>query len=462
MDTAETIEAERERLVELSREVWETPELALQEEASSRTLRTVLADAGFDVATGVGGMPTAFTATYGEGGPRIGILGEFDALPGLSQRVAAERDPIEPGGPGHGCGHNLFGVACLGAALAVKRAIDRGDVSGTVVYCGCPAEETLVGKVYMARDGVFDDLDAALTWHPGDLNQPTRGSTFALDSVRFEFAGVSAHAAVSPEAGRSALDAVQLANTGVEYVREHLPDEARIHYSIPDGGDAPNVVPSEASVWYYVRAPSRAEVDRITDWIRDVAAGAAQMTRTDVEERYVTGCYDYRPNETVTDVIADVMADLGSLSWTDDQRAFAAELQATLDPDAVARRVDGLPDEHADRAAGAALYGRPVIGADASTSAGSTDVGDVSYLAPTGQFRAATWPLGTPLHTWQAVAANGDFGVEGMLYAATVLGETARRLMADAATLDRAREEFATLPAYESPLPAGAEPPLQD
>lgn len=460
MDAFETVESEREHLVELAREVWETPELALQEEESSRTLRAALAAEGFDVETGVGGMPTAFTATYGEGGPRIGILGEFDALPGLSQHVSAERDPVEPGGPGHGCGHNLFGVACLGGALAVKRAIDRGEISGSVVYYGCPAEETLVGKVYMARDGAFDDLDAALTWHPGDLNQPKRGSTFALDSIRFEFAGVSAHAAVSPEAGRSALDAVQLANTGVEYVREHLPDEARIHYSIPDGGGAPNVVPSEASVWYYVRAPSRAEVERISDWLRDVAAGAARMTRTDVEERYVTGCYDYQPNAVVTDVVEDVLTDLGPLSWTEGQRALARDLQETLDPDDVARRVERLPDDHADRAAGRALYGHPVPDEAASTSAGSTDVGDVSYIAPVGQFTAATWPLGTPLHTWQAVAANGDFGVEGMLYAAKVVGETARRLAADPDTLARAREEFEAVPAYESPLPEGAEPPF--
>jgi len=460
MNAFETVETERERLAELARELWETPELALEERESSRTLREALAAEGFDVETGVGGMPTAFTATYGEGAPRIGILGEFDALPGLSQHVGAERDPIESGAPGHGCGHNLFGVACLGAAVAVERAIDRGEVEGTVVYYGCPAEETLVGKVYMARDGAFDDLDAALTWHPGDLNQPTRGSTFALDSVRFRFEGVSAHAAVSPETGRSALDAIQLANTGVEYMREHLPDEARVHYSIPDGGGAPNVVPAEASVWYYVRAPTRSAVDRITDWLRDVAAGAARMTRTDAEERYVTGCYDYQPNGAVTDVLREVMCDLGTLEWNEGQEALARELQETLEADAVARRVEKLPGEHAERAAGRALYGDPVPDEEADTSAGSTDVGDVSHIAPTGQFTAATWPLGTPLHTWQAVAANGDFGVEGMLYAAKVVGETAVRLLDDPETLDRAHEEHEQLPAYESPLPADAEPPV--
>jgi aminobenzoyl-glutamate utilization protein B len=460
MDVFETVERERERLAELAREIWDTPELALEEEESSRTLREALAAEGFDVETGIGGMPTAFTATYGQGEPRVGILGEFDALPGLSQHVSAEREAIEPGGPGHGCGHNLFGVACLGAAVAVKRAIDRGEVSGTVVYYGCPAEETLVGKVYMAREGAFDDLDAALTWHPGDLNQPTRGSTFALDSIRFEFQGVSAHAAVSPESGRSALDAVQVANTGVEYMREHLPEEARIHYSIPDGGDAPNVVPAEASVWYYVRAPSRPEVERISDWLRDVAAGAARMTRTDVEERYITGCYDYQANEAVTDVLWEVMGEVGTLEWNAGQEALARELQETLEPEAVARRVERLPGEHAERAEGRALYGAPVPDERAGTSAGSTEVGDVSYVTPTAQFTAATWPLGTPLHTWQAVAANGDFGVEGMVYAAKVLGGTAVRLLAEPAVLDRAREEFEELPAYESPLPEDATPPF--
>ena len=259
----EAVEAERDRLYGLADRIWSTPELGLHEEESSAALADALADAGFDVETGIGGMPTAFRAEYGTGGPRIGLLGEFDALPSLSQTVNAERDPVEDGAPGHGCGHNLFGTAGVGAAIAVKRAIESGDLDGTVVFLGCPAEETLVGKVFMARAGAFDDLDAALTWHPNDLSHPQLKSSNALDSIQYRFEGESAHAAAAPWAGRSALDAVELLNAGSEYMREHLSEESRLHYVITDGGEAPNVVPETAEVWYYVRAPTRREVEQI-------------------------------------------------------------------------------------------------------------------------------------------------------------------------------------------------------
>lgn len=276
-------------------------------------------------------MPTAFVASYSAGdGPTIGILGEYDALPGLSQAVGAERDPIDEGGPGHGCGHNLFGTAGAGAAVAVKRAMERGDATGEVRFYGCPAEETLVGKTFMARAGVFDDLDAAVTWHPSDHTAPQRGSSLALDSLSFSFEGKSAHAAASPESGRSALDAVELLNAGSEYMREHVPQEVRVHYNIQEGGSAPNVVPAEASVWYFVRAPDRDGVERVTAWLREIAEGAATMTRTDVTKRYYTGCSRMVSNSVVADTFRETMADLEPVAFDDDAYELAARLQETF------------------------------------------------------------------------------------------------------------------------------------
>ncbi|MEF8789509.1 MAG: amidohydrolase [Haloarculaceae archaeon] len=460
----ETVDSSRERLYELAQELWETPELGLHEYESSELLVETLREEGFEVETDVGGMPTAFVATYGEAGPKVGILGEFDALPGLSQKVKADRDPIEEGEPGHGCGHNLFGVAALGGAVAVKRAIESGDVEGTIRYYGCPAEETLVGKTYMARAGVFDDLDAALTWHPGDLSTPRLGSSNALNSIVFEFEGESAHAAGSPESGRSALDGVELMNTGVEYMREHISDDARLHYSIVDGGDAPNVVPAQASVWYFVRAPSREEVERNTEWLRDIAEAATMMSQTEVDERFLSGCYDYLANHTISDVIWEQMQAVGPIEYEEADHAFARDLLETVPDDRRAAELAGLPEAVRETVEDHALYPEPVEPYDeGDMTAGSTEVGDVSYITPTAQFSAATWPVGTPGHSWQVVASNGDFGQKGIAFAAKVLAGTAYELMTDPETLEAAREEFVEATdgePYETPLPPEAEPPF--
>ncbi|MFC7157838.1 M20 family metallopeptidase [Halomarina halobia] len=461
-DLFETVETEREHLFDLADQIWRTPELGLGERESAAVLIEALDEEGFVIETGVGGMPTAFEACFGEGDPTIAILGEYDALPGLSQTISAEREPIEAGGPGHGCGHNLFGTAGVGAVIAVKRVMERENLPGRIVFFGCPAEEILVGKVFMARDGAFDDVDAALTWHPGDLSSPWRGSSLALDSIRFEFQGVSAHAAASPESGRSALDAVQLLNTGVEYMREHISEKARVHYSIVDGGEAPNVVPPTASVWYYVRAPTRQEVERVSDWLREIANGAAMMTRTEVSDRFITGCYAYLPNDVLTDTIWENMQKVGSIDYDADDRAFASDLQETISDAEIEARLADLADDWRKDVRGNALYADPVPAFDEGT-AGSTDVGDVSWLTPTAQFRGATWPVGTPAHSWQAVAANGDFGREGMLFASKVLAATAVDLVTDRDLLDAARSEFDTVTSgseYESPLPDGIEPPF--
>ena len=462
-DVYRGVEDRRETLYGLSDEIWSTPELGLHEEASAAALTDALAAEGFEVETGIGGMPTAFVARYGEGEPRIGILGEYDALPGLSQEVAAERRPVEAGAPGHGCGHNLFGTAGVGAAAAVAEAIDDG-LDGTVVFFGCPAEETLVGKTFMARAGAFDELDAAVTWHPSDLTRPQLSSSLALDSIQFTFEGVSAHAAAAPESGRSALDAVQLLGTGVEYMREHVPDDARIHYSVPDGGGAPNVVPASATVWFFVRAPTRAGVDRLSDWVGDVAEGAALMTGTSVERRYVTGCYDLLSNRPIADRFGEVMADLGAVGYDDDDRAFAAELKETIPADQLDDAVADLPDDVRPAVREAAVYDEPIAAYDAGeVGMGSTEVGDVSWITPTAQFRATTWAVGTPPHTWQAVAANGDFGRKGGVYAAKVLAGTVHDLLADPDLRAEARAAWADDTGgrtYESPLPDDAEPPF--
>lgn len=464
IDLLETIEADRERLERLSRQLWEIREVALSEHESAALLSGVLENEGFTVTRGIGGLPTAFVAEYGAGTPRIGILGEYDALPGLSQRVTAQREQATAkDAPGHGCGHNLFGVGSLGGASAVKRAIDAGN-DGTVVYYGCPAEETLVGKVYMARAGVFDDLDAVLSWHPSHHNSPFMARTLAMNSIKYTFLGETAHAGTAPESGRSALDAVQLMNTGVEYMREHISTDARIHYTITDGGDAPNVVPARATVWYYVRAPTRGTVERLTDWLDDITEGAALMTQTATERDFVTGCYSYLPNDRLSRVVHENQRLIGTIPFTDDDRAFAEELKAQLSPETIRGQLPDAPPELLAETRDRALFSEPQSAFDrGDLRPGSTDVGDVSWITPTAQFWAAAWPVGTPAHSWQAVAASGSFGSKTAVYAAKVLAGTAWDLMTDESLLGDAHEEFeegTTDAAYETPLPAGTEPPI--
>ncbi len=460
----DAVESESERLIGLARDIWENPELGLQEEYASSLLGNALADAGFAVRTGVGGMPTAFIASYGTGDPTIGILGEYDALPSLSQAVSACQEPNGDGGPGHGCGHNLFGVAGVGAALALKQAIDRGDIDGSIRFYGTPAEETIVGKVYMAREGVFDDLSAALTWHPCDVTGPQRTSSLAVDSVKYHFSGTPSHAAQSPATGRSALDAVQLMNTGVEYLREHAPDKARIHYTIPNGGGVPNVVPSEATAWYFIRSPKRPQVDRLSDRVSEIAEGAAMMTGTSVSREYVTGAWELLSNDTIGDVMYENLQAAGPIDYSEADRSFARDLQESMDAGTIEDRFFDLPESVAATIDDASLFSKPFERTDRSRlMMGSTDVGDVSWITPTAQFRASAWAVGTRPHTWQAVAASGGFGTKAAPYAAKALAGTAYDLFTQRETLAAATAEFEeqTGPrSYHSPLPEDAEPPF--
>lgn len=458
------VESEHDALVGLARDIWDHPELGLAEEYSSGLLRETLADAGFHIETDVGGMPTAFVASYGDGDPTIGILGEFDALPDLSQEVSTCKKPATTGGPGHGCGHNLFGVAGVGAALGLKAAIDHGSVDGTVRFYGTPAEETIVGKVYMARDGAFDDLDAALTWHPCDVTGPQRTSSLAVDSVKYSFSGTSAHAAQSPVSGRSALDAVQLMNMGVEYLREHAPEKARIHYTITEGGGTPNVVPSESTAWYFIRAPSRPQVDRLSTRVTEIAEGAALMTGTSMTNKYLTGAWELLSNDTIADVMYDNLSFLGRIEYSPADREFAAELKDTIDQATIEGRLANLPDDAASELSGSSLHSEPFERTDSSDlMMGSTDVSDVSWITPTAQFRVASWPVGTRPHTWQAVSASGGFGTKSAPYAAKALAGTAYDLFTEPDTLAAATAEFEDETgdrSYESPLPPQAEPPF--
>jgi aminobenzoyl-glutamate utilization protein B len=449
------------KLIDLARAMWEDPEVGLQEDHAARLIADRLKNAGFSLAMGVGQMPTAFVASWGKGNPIIGILGEYDALPGLSQKVRTTREPIAEGAPGHGCGHNLLGVGALGASLAVKKAMEKGSIHGTIRYYGCPAEETLVGKVFMARDGVFDDLNTALTWHPSDVNTVLSLKTLAMNSFKVNFHGVAAHAGWSPESGRSALDGVQLMDIGVNYMREHIVQEARVHCVITEGGKAPNVVPPYAQAWYYVRAPNRDQVDQIYAWMCDIAKGAALMSGTTCDIEFLTGCYDTLPNEALEKVLLEKLAKVNAPRFTAEERDFARKLQETFPHGSLEKSVQHhkLTDEEAEEPLCEKIIEPRNRG---EVMGGSTDVGDVSYLTPTAQILTCCQALGTPGHSWQNVAASGSsIGFKGMMVASRALAVAALDLLIQPDILKAAREEFEKRTKgrkYRSPLPEEAAP----
>lgn len=455
------LDANEDKLTELAKHIWEHPELGLQETRSSQLLADALEKAGFSVDVGVGQMPTAFVASWGEGKPVIGILGEYDALPSLSQKVSATREPIEEGAPGHGCGHNLLGVGSLGAALAVKEAMERDRIEGTIRYYGCPAEEILIGKIFMARAGAFDDLDAAISWHPSYANTVWSSSSLAMNSFKVDFHGIAAHAAAAPESGRSALKGVQLMDVGVNYLREHISEKARIHCVITDGGEAPNVVPPFARVWYYVRAPLRKQVEDIYSRMLDIAKGAALMSGTTFEVDFLTGAYDMLPNDRLGELLLEKLKLVGPPRFTEEEKDFAKQLQSTLPPDAVenALRSYGLTREEV----GDPLCEKIVEPFDkGEVLPASTDVGDVSHITPTAQITTCCQALGTPAHSWQNVASVGStIGFKGMMLAAKAMALAVLDLQIEPGILKAARDEFEKEfkgKKYVSPLPEGVAP----
>ena len=456
-----------EELTYIAKEIWDHPQVALQEEFASKLLADKLEAAGFTISWDAGGMPTAFIAEWGAGAPIVGFLGEYDALPGLSQELTSEKSPIEAGGPGHGCGHNLFGTACMGSAIGLKSAMERQGIQGRIRFYGCPAEETLVGKTFMARDGVFDDLDAAISWHPGDTNITWNGSSLAMNSFKVNFYGVAAHAGGSPWLGRSALDGVMLMDAGVNYMREHVPPESRIHSVVTSGGQAPNVVPAFAQVWYFVRAPQRAQVEEMFDWMQDIAKGAALMSGTRHEIEFITGCYDLLPNDVMSNLLYEKMADVNDMRFTEQERQFARELQMTFPEGSVRRGFDWMQLSTSAALDPAAMEDPlwegvyphsptpPLMG-------GSTEVADVSWITPTGQITTTCWPLGTPGHSWQTVASSGSsIGAKGMMFAAKTMALAGLDLLTKPDLLAAAKAEFERARAgrnYVTPLPPDARP----
>ena len=458
---------QREKLVSLARGIWEHPQVGFEETYAADLQAATLEAEGFRVRRAVAGLRTAFVAEWGAGAPVIGILGEYDALPGLSQEVSATKKPAAPGAPGHACGHNLLGTAALGAALAAKRAMSAQGIRGTVRYFGCPAEETLMGKVFMAREGLFDGLDAVLTWHPMYANTLWAASSTALNSFKLSFHGRSAHAAGAPEAGRSALDAVMLTDVGVNYLREHVIPEARIHCVVTHGGEAPNIVPAFAQSWYYVRAPKRPQVQTIYERVLNVARGAALMTDTTLEVELVAACHDFLPNDAVQQVLLSNMKRVGAPVFSEDDVSFARALQATLPPAAADDALQALGrarDEVGDPLCIRVLDDVGTL-RKGTVQPVSTDVGDVSYIAPTAQLTACCMPLGVPLHSWQAVASCGSgIGFTAMLFAAKALALTALDLFGDPAILSEARREFDRATGgkpYSCPIPPGLKAPGQ-
>jgi aminobenzoyl-glutamate utilization protein B len=431
-DILRHLDAAQAELIAVNQDIWTYAELGLEEHRSAARLVGLLKKAGFRVREGVSGMPTAFIAECGSGRPVIGILAEYDALPELSQAAAAERKPVAGRTAGHGCGHSALGTAAVGAALAVKEVMDKHQLKGTLRVYGTPAEETLIGKVYMVLDGQFDDLHACLHWHPGTRNRVLYNSAKAMISAKFSFAGLPAHASSSPDKGRSALDGVELMNVGVNYMREHVKETSRIHYVITQGGSQPNVVPAAAQVWYYVRANAHEDVERLFDWVRDIADGATKMTRTKVQVQIDTDCHEIIPNLPLSRVLARNLKRVGPPPFAPSDLAFARQLQGPLRADF------GLKEEKALHEGVDDLPEKPY-----PPEAGSTDVGDVSWRVPTGGLGTACFPLGSPGHSWQNVAAIGSpMGHKGMMTAATVLALSLTDLLQDAAALQEAKADF--------------------
>jgi aminobenzoyl-glutamate utilization protein B len=440
-------------LKDVNQQIWKFAEVGLEEMKSSQLLIDKLKAAGFEVQTGVANMPSAFVATYGSGKPVIGILAEYDALPDLSQKVSTDREPVEVGQPGHGCGHSGLGTGALGAALAVKAAMEKHKLPGTLRLYGTPAEETLIGKVYMLLDGQFNDLDACLHWHPATKNEVWSGSSKAMVSAKFTFHGVAAHAAGSPDQGRSALDAVELMNVGANFMREHVKEDSRIHYVITQGGGAPNVVPASATVWYYVRANEHKDVETSFAWLTDIARGAALMTRTKMTAVVDTDCHELLQNTPLSDLIFHNLKRLPSPKYTAEEQAFARKLQEPLVEQFKSTFVTGIDD---------AVYPLPAI---PEVTKGSTDVGDVSWFVPTSGLRTACFASGTPGHSWQNVAAIGStIGEKGVIYATQVLAVTALDLLEQPDQLAAAKSEWQARTKdrpYTSLIPKGQHAPAK-
>ena len=440
------LDSRTERLSGIAMDIWDLAELGYQEARSAELLAQELEAHGFEVDRGVAEIPTAFVASYGSGEPVIGILGEYDALPGINQDRVPERRPIEGKAGGHACGHNLFGTASAAAAIAVAEWLEETGSSGTIRFFGTPAEEGGSGKVYMVRAGLFDDVDVVLTWHAGDRNGANPGSNLAVKSAKFRFRGVSAHAAAAPERGRSALDGIEAMNHMTNLLREHVPQETRIHYVITAGGEAPNVIPDFGEVYYYVRHPDPETVREIFDRVVAAAEGAALGTGTSVEFEVMGGSYSRLSVESLQRLMYENLRGIGGVEYDSEEYRFAQIIKETLEPE-------------------------PILGSEQEVQPfewqqgyASSDNGDVSWMTPMGSMVAATWVPGTAAHSWQAVAADGmSIGVKGMMVAAKTIAFSAMDLFSNPAVLEDVLEEFKERRGFDfryAPLLGDRDPPL--
>ena len=452
------------KLTGLSDLIWEYAELSMLEYKSTAAYVKILKEEGFEVTENLCNIPTAFSGSFGSGKPVIGILGEYDALSGLSQVPGvAKMMPMEEGGCGQGCGHNLLGAGSLGAAIAIKEAIKAGDLSGTVIFFGCPGEEGCAGKTFMARDGIFAQLDAAITWHPGDTNEIMYGSNAACMQVEYSFTGIAAHAAGNPWSGRSALDAAELMNVGVQFLREHMPEKASIHYSFSDaGGISPNVVQPTAKLIYMVRAETVRQAKELLARVDNIAKGAALMTDTSVTWRQIDGTSSTLSNQVIESVLHSNLTAAPLPLYSDDEIVFAKQLRSTYDTsrlpgtqtydDFKIKKFIMEATENGHKPMNDFVV--PYTSCN-PFSPGSTDVGDVSWQTPTAQFTTATWPSGSPGHSWQNVScAKTSISHKGLLYAAKVLAGAAADLMTQPQLLIDAKEEWSVNAAegYDCPI----------
>jgi aminobenzoyl-glutamate utilization protein B len=456
-----------ERFIKLSDEVFDTPETLYAEFKSCAAHRAALIEHGFQITDCAGGLPTAVIGESGNAGPIIAILGEYDALPGLSQQSGQTKpNAVEDGADGHGCGHNIFGAAAMLAATTLKDWIKENNIQATVRYYGCPAEEGGAAKIYMVREGLFDDVDVAISWHPAPFTAVNQEPSLANVRIDYTFQGSASHAAFEPEMGRSGLDAVELMNIGVNYLREHIPDAARVHYAYLDaGGEAPNVVQAKATVRQLIRHPDLSGCKDLIARVDKIAEGAALMTETLLERKVFSGVSNLLPNRPLEEVMQAELDALGPVPFDAEDRAFAAKIQATLPKGAVENNLKALnytplPDQDISLCDWINPLDR---GGD--VRAGSTDVGDVSWTVPTVQLWGTTWALGTPFHTWQVVAhGKTPLAHKGLIHAAKVIAATARALIQNPDALRAAKfahqAQLIKTP-YEGPIPNDIKPPIK-
>ena len=441
-----SVEKHEAELIKISDSIWALAETAFEETESSRILADYAEKNGFTVARGVAGIPTAFTATYGSGKPVISVLGEFDALPGISQKAQPEKAALTEGAAGHGCGHNLFGAASLGSAIAVKELIEQGKLKGTIKFLGTPSEEKFFGKIWMVREGLWNDVDVNLSWHPSATTEADVQTTLALVDFKVEFYGQAAHASADPWNGRSASDALELYTTGINYYREHIKPTVRIHYHIQDGGQVVNVVPDYARLWVRVRDTKRSGMMPVYEQVQKMAEGAAIMANVDYKISLISGIYETLVNRAGGEIMQDNLELLGPLSYTEEETAFGKKIQEAT----------GKPQVGMDSAI------KPLEATKENPGGGSTDVGDVSWNVPNINLGVTVAPKDTPWHSWAVVACGGmSIGHKGMVHAAKALGMTAADLFENPKLVEKVKAEYKERKGsevYEAIVPDGPPP----